>query len=162
MMNRDLERIGKLLERFFEGETSGEEERLLREFFASDAVPAAWEGYRQLFGYLAAGLAADLSAAGSKRAVMPKRRRYVAGAIAAAAVLGVGICLAVLLLQRPDEAGLGEFEGSYIVRNGTVITDPELVMPEIEATLREAQALQAGLETPTGKTGQEATYMILN
>lgn len=43
--------IEELLDRYFEGETSAEEERSLRSFFASGQVPEHLEAYRPLFAY---------------------------------------------------------------------------------------------------------------
>ena len=47
-----MERLEELLNRYFEGETSLEEERELREFFRStQIIPSQWECYRAIFGY---------------------------------------------------------------------------------------------------------------
>lgn len=46
-----MDTLDNLLHRYFEGETSAEEERRLRAFFASGEVPAKWAAYRPLFAY---------------------------------------------------------------------------------------------------------------
>lgn len=46
-----MDTLDNLLNRYFEGETSAEEERRLRELFAFGDVPPAWEVYRPLFAY---------------------------------------------------------------------------------------------------------------
>lgn len=47
-----MERIEMLLVRYFDGETSLEEERELRAFFRSaSSLPSEWEPYRDIFGY---------------------------------------------------------------------------------------------------------------
>ena len=43
--------IEELLDRYFEGETSADEERELRRFFASDHVPDHLSAYRPMFAY---------------------------------------------------------------------------------------------------------------
>ncbi|MDL2265803.1 hypothetical protein LJC43_05445 [Parabacteroides sp. OttesenSCG-928-G21] len=43
--------IEELLNKYFEGETSSEEERKLRHYFSSNDVPTEWEGYKSLFAY---------------------------------------------------------------------------------------------------------------
>lgn len=43
--------LDNLLDRYFEGETSAEEERRLRNLFVSGEIPAEWEVYRPLFAY---------------------------------------------------------------------------------------------------------------
>jgi len=48
-MNREIE---KLINKYFEGNTSLEEEKKLRSFFAQDAIPQEWEKYRQYFDLL--------------------------------------------------------------------------------------------------------------
>lgn len=139
-----------LLARFFDGRTDNEQEKELAEFFASDEVPERWLGYRAMFGYLETGLADDLAGTAAvpvppKPVARPRghakeRRMWYVGI--AASLLTVVACLSVLIGKGPQQHALGEFEGSYIVRNGKVITDPEQVMPEIEATLREISRLQ--------------------
>jgi hypothetical protein len=47
----ELVNIEKLLEKYFEGETSLEQEAELRRYFTSHKVPAHLEAYQDLFGY---------------------------------------------------------------------------------------------------------------
>ena len=148
-MIRNQEHIEKLLARFFEGRTDNEQEKELAEFFGSGEVPERWQGYRAMFGYLETGLAADLAGAVPVPAVKPaskqrgrvrERRMWYAGI--AASLLTVVACLSILIGKGPQRHELGEFEGSYIVRNGKVIMDAGEVMPEIDATLREIGRLR--------------------
>jgi hypothetical protein len=61
-----MERLEELLNRYFEGETSLEEERELREFFRStQIIPSQWECYRAIFGYF-----------DSERAIVSDRATY--------------------------------------------------------------------------------------
>lgn len=46
-----MDTLNNLLNRYFEGETSAEEERRLRALFASGQVPPEWETCRPLFAY---------------------------------------------------------------------------------------------------------------
>lgn len=46
-----MDTLDNLLHRYFEGQTSAEEERRLRAFFASGEVPPQWAVYRPLFAY---------------------------------------------------------------------------------------------------------------
>lgn len=151
-----------LLARFFDGRTDNEQEKELAEFFASDGVPERWQGYRDMFGYLGTGLAGDLAGtavvpAPPKPAVKPRghvreRRMWYAGI--AASLLTVVACLSILIGKGPQRHELGEFEGSYIVRNGKVITDAEEVMPEIEVTLREIGTLQQEVQQVWDNAGK--------
>ena len=46
-------KIDELLDKYFEGGTSCEEEREIRRFFAQEEIPGHLEMYRPLFTYLA-------------------------------------------------------------------------------------------------------------
>jgi len=48
----NLHEIEKLLEKYFEGETSLSEETKLRDFFASGDVPARWKGLEKYFSFM--------------------------------------------------------------------------------------------------------------
>jgi len=50
MKTEEYKSIEDLLDRFFEGQTSNEEERVLYEFFARPDIPAHLERYREVFG----------------------------------------------------------------------------------------------------------------
>lgn len=49
-----MNNLNDILNRYFEGETSAEEERQLRAFFTSEDVPPEWIAYRPLFAYFKA------------------------------------------------------------------------------------------------------------
>lgn len=49
-----MNNLNDILNRYFEGETSAEEERQLRIFFTSGDVPPEWIAYRPLFAYFKA------------------------------------------------------------------------------------------------------------
>ncbi len=61
MKTEEYKSIEDLLDRFFEGQTSNEEERVLYEFFARPDIPAHLERYREVFGYFESGIALDFS-----------------------------------------------------------------------------------------------------
>ena len=61
MKTEEYKSIEDLLDRFFEGRTSNEEERVLYEFFARPDIPAHLERYREVFGYFESGIALDFS-----------------------------------------------------------------------------------------------------
>mgnify|MGYP001515081481 CR=1 FL=1 len=64
MKTEEYKSIEDLLDRFFEGQTSNEEERVLYEFFARPDIPAHLERYREVFGYFESGIALDRSLRG--------------------------------------------------------------------------------------------------
>lgn len=47
----DYNTIKALLDRYFEGETSLEEESLLRQYFQQEDIPAEWANYQSLFQF---------------------------------------------------------------------------------------------------------------
>jgi hypothetical protein len=47
----ELQKIEKLLEKYLEGTTSLEEEKIIKNFFANDNVPSHLESYKSLFEY---------------------------------------------------------------------------------------------------------------
>ena len=61
MKTEEYKSIEDLLDRFFEGQTSNEEERVLYKFFARPDIPAHLERYREVFGYFESGIALDFS-----------------------------------------------------------------------------------------------------
>jgi hypothetical protein len=140
-MIHEQEKIEDMLNRFFEGQTSGEEEQTLYRFFRQDGLPAHLARYKPVFRYFETGLAEELPAA----SVAPPRilppRRAVLTVLAAAILAGCIFCLPCRKTEPFDP-----YEGSYIIRNGVRITDPELIRPELEKSFREALRQQADTE----------------
>lgn len=105
----DTKTIAVLLERYFQVETTVEEEKVLADYFRRGEVPAEWEPYRQLFGYFEAegqlepgedfdkkvleqiGMAAATSRPGG--VVRPLMRRTPWWAAAAVILLSLGTAL---------------------------------------------------------------------
>lgn len=56
MKTEEMNRIEILLERFFDGETSRDEEKELYAFFENPHLPERWKPYRSLFVFLGNGL----------------------------------------------------------------------------------------------------------
>ncbi|MDR1200989.1 MAG: hypothetical protein LBL58_05070 [Tannerellaceae bacterium] len=112
--------IDELLNKYFEGETSEEEERRLRAFFASDKVPRRLAVYKPMFAYFDEEI--------RKRRGKPERnrpaiRRGILYGISAAA------CLVLLLGIKPfffppDPCLCSE---NYVVINGRCYTDIQKV-----------------------------------
>lgn len=110
--------IEDVLNRYFEGETSAEEERQLRVFFASDGVPDHLADYTPLFAYFDEEIKKE--APGSKATHRSEVRRgtlYILSGVAACvlALLGIG-----RLLYPADTLFCS---GNYVVINGRCYTD---------------------------------------
>ena len=128
------EHIERLIGRFLDGDTSNAEERELYAFFAGGDIPEHLREYRELFAWFDGGLEQEIRSENTPAA--PERRpkhRFRIWATVAAVAATVALLLLIRPVSVPDE--FDPFEGSYIVRNGVKITDPEVIRSELEATL---------------------------
>lgn len=117
-------KITELLDKYFEGATSCEEERELRRFFTQEKVPGDLEMYRPLFVYLNQG------AEGRKK----KQRNtpslfYIIGSIAAGLLLLVGIAKILIAPAAPE---------NYVIIDGIRYTDERLVKTKAMEALNNA------------------------
>lgn len=91
--------IEDLLDKFMAGKTTIEEESLLSQYFSSaHDVPAEWEDYKALFGYIDRGLEGDLLPESSS----PSHRKWLWWVPAAAAAAIVAFVFAFKALNKPD------------------------------------------------------------
>jgi hypothetical protein len=141
-MTNGYKYIEDLLERFFDGETSNEEEQALYCFFAQEDIPLHLRRYKPVFGYFANGLEKEIDQLPKESAepleqlrhATPKRRlRIAVGVVASLLVL---LTAGLLFFRKAD--AFDPYEGSYIVRNGVRITDISIIKPELEATVCKA------------------------
>ena len=125
--------VNVLLERFFEGQTSIEEEQELYRFFMRDDIPEELVRYKPVINYFESGLADELRSSIQPETHTSKRKRWIIWSGIAASFL-LAMCTSFYFLaarEAPDP-----FEGSYIIRNGVRITDLNLIRPELEATIQ--------------------------
>ena len=110
----NFEYIDQLLERYWQCETTLEEEQILRSFFSQDSIPAQFEQYAPLFAYEQAAsqqTAASQSKGHSlKMLLMP----LVKAAAVVAVVLTVGNVTERIIDQQ--HAATGEAADSYILQ----------------------------------------------
>lgn len=120
----------ELLEKYFDGQTTCEEERALRRFFASDQVPEHLEVYRPLFACIdqeaetfretqKEEAAPATHPAGVRKPTRLYRLYYLTTGIAAALLLCIGIA-ALLPHATPARTGYAIIDGHYY-------DDPKLV-----------------------------------
>jgi hypothetical protein len=129
-MKEKYKHIEKLLERFFEGYTSNTEERQLYDFFADKDVPDHLLPYKPLFACFEA--VPEMFCEKKPPVRKMQYRKWM---------LWPGVAAALLVLVLLNPFGYGDkpfdpYEGSYIVCNGVRITDPEIIRPELEASLQ--------------------------
>lgn len=135
-MDNGYKQIEPLLERFFEGATSNEEEQRLYAFFSQEEVPEHLERYKAVFAYFEAELPGEIREQPDEPATPPRhiRRRHRLGRWGS--VAAVALVLLSIPFLKDRISPFDPYEGSYIIRNGERITDMERIRPELEATVR--------------------------
>ncbi|MCL1932709.1 MAG: hypothetical protein FWF53_02700 [Candidatus Azobacteroides sp.] len=131
-MEQDYKKIEELIDRFFEGQTTNEEERELYDFFSSENIPESLLPYRPIFAYFETGIKEE---SGHPIIIQSSRNKRIRIWASIAASLLILISLGIYHFTR--EKDYNPYEGSYIVRNGVKITDPKIVNPKIEKTIEE-------------------------
>lgn len=109
--------IEDLLNKYFEGETSADEERRLRTFFASDKVPEHLVIYKPMFAYFDEEIRKKQEQTNKNKPVTKRRILYWMSAAAACVVLLLGVRH---FLFTPDPCLCSE---NYVVINGRCYTD---------------------------------------
>lgn len=145
-MNMDkIHKIEELIERFFEGMTSNEEEKELYKFFSSNEIPEHLKKYKPVFEYFEQGIVDETNKNEDIKTIQqqesPKNRKrliYTVSGIAASIL----IVLSGYYLFNKDSAEFNPYEGSYIVRNGVRITDMNIIQSELENTYQEVMQQQ--------------------
>lgn len=120
--------IEELLNKYFEGETSCDEEKTLRGLFACNEVPEHLQMYRPMFAYFDEEAERDKAIAPASAKRIPVYRRtaiYALGGIAA----GLLLILGVAGIYRQ----LNGHHGNYMLIDGKRYTDTELIQQEAEA-----------------------------
>ena len=154
-----IKRIEELLERFFDGSTSNEQEQELSLFFSGNAIPQHLISYKPLFAYFNTELEQELLCIDSEsveldmkqydmaeneslsyrinlRRRLPSKtgalRRLLTSCVAA--LFLVFICVTSYNIISSNNT-FDPYEGSFIIRDGVKITDLSQIRPELEATM---------------------------
>jgi len=127
----DINNIGKLLEKYYRGETSSQEEKLLREYFEGKDIPEQFQADAELFGFFARGRELSLSGemeerlnkqlkiSGSSEPSRPSLliqwRYYWMSGVAAVILIIVGIFLDLKIRKNSNlEVRKDTYEDPYI------------------------------------------------
>ena len=154
-MNGKNKNIETLLERFFEGQTSNEEERQLYLFFRQDEIPEELIRYKPVVTYFASGLFDELEGSMQKPLhVSNRKKQWIFWSSIAASFL---IILCSTLFFFNNTKSFDPYEGSYIIRNGVRITDLDIIRPELEATVQKAMQQEAEIEQMIARLTEMAT-----
>lgn len=139
-------KIEDLIERFFQGITSNEEEKELYKFFSQENIPAHLTKYKPVFEYFNEGIIEDAEEKDDVRKlhvenIFDKKRKKIVYTIygIAAAVMCL---LSIHFILDNNTHEFEPFEGSYIVRNGVRITDMDIIRHELEQTYQEVMQQQ--------------------
>ena len=117
-----LDRIENLLEKYFEAETSIEEEKELKEYFASSDVAPHLEQYKPIFGYAVQAKQEQFTARIPLNTIKRKRVVWLSVAASVAVLLGVGL----LTFNNYNQPKSGDY-GTY--------DDPEVAFRETQKAL---------------------------
>ena len=120
----DEQKIQELLRRYFDGETSLDEERELQRYFAGEDIPGLQKAYRPMFAYFA-----------EERAVMPPKPKAVTRniRIGLSILTGVAASIAILFLVNLPEKHPDRYV--YFV-NGQRVYDETAAMQKAEDKLQ--------------------------
>lgn len=141
--------IKQLIDRFFDGDTTLEEEQRLYAFFRDKKdLPEELETYRDMFVGLDAiafddtWKAKGLTAIVVSMPVMARKRKFIywASGIAAAILLCIGITLAFDV--QKDNSLENIYAGSYVIVGGQRIDDLSRIKPDIEKALSHASEIE--------------------
>lgn len=136
MNSRKAKEAERLLQRFFDGETTLAEERRLYRLFSGKKLPTEFEKYRPVMAAFGSMQAAE----GRRARFMPVVWRAVCG-VAAAIVLLFGVL--TYLDYREDKALARLYGGSYVIDNGHRIDDLGRIKGDIEAALADAEHIES-------------------
>ncbi|TDP60947.1 hypothetical protein [Flavobacterium dankookense] len=117
-----LDRIEKLIEKYFEGETSSAEEKELKDYFSSSDVAQHLEHYQPLFGYFSQAKQEQFTATIPLHTKKQTKVVWLSVAASLVVMLAVGV-FAYQGTSEPKHQDLG------------VIEDPEIAFRETQKAL---------------------------
>lgn len=138
---QEIKYIERLLRCFFEGITTGTEEKTLYIFFRKENIPEHLLQYKSLFEYFELGIMDELGEVGSQLPVIEvSRKKKLQFWIGIAATIALLLTAGTMFINKQKE--FNPYEGSYIVRNGVRIDNLNDIQTELESTLTEAMKKQ--------------------
>ncbi|MDR1369752.1 MAG: hypothetical protein LBJ72_06460 [Dysgonamonadaceae bacterium] len=155
----DYKHIEELLERFFDGRTSNEEEQKLYSFFSGNDIPERLKSYIPLFQFFETEMKREFNNIQNK---IPGTKKLTG--IKKQLSLWIGIAASFLLLVTvfnkiiKNDNAFDPYEGSYIIHNGKIITDPDVIHPELEATVKAVSKQRELIEKMVNDLPEEDDY----
>ncbi|MNK06541.1 hypothetical protein D3C87_244400 [compost metagenome] len=105
----ELKIIEKLLDKYFEAETSTAEEKELKNYFSSSDVAPHLEQYRPLFGYIS-----QESSRQFEKSIPLKTKRHYAAWISIAASVVLMLGMFTFYNSQPSEEELGTYDNPEV------------------------------------------------
>ena len=139
MNSKKTKEIERLVERFFDGETTTEEEARLYKVFRRKRLPDSLERMRPV-----------MEAFGSTSEEKPQRAKTVS--IVRRALMGVAAILALIVgiaiySNYHEEQSLARiYGGSYVIENGRRIDDLSAIQDDIERALADSRRIEQHAE----------------
>ena len=131
--------IHSLLDKYFEGKTSGEEEQILRRYFAQDNLPEELEEFAPIFNFFGnEALAATAINEANRETVRNAKPKSRLGNLWAIAALAASVLIAVLIISHPKGQS-SMSKGNFVWVDGKRITEPATVQKYAEASLGKVQ-----------------------
>ncbi|WP_291527818.1 hypothetical protein [Bacteroides sp. UBA939] len=129
-------KIEELLNRYFEGQTSREEERELRRFFITESVPEHLRMYRPLFACLEqeAKQFREKETLVARKPAISRRIFYMLGGVAAGVLLLIGIAGTHQYLHPTPE--------NYVIIDGKQYTDTNLIHEQALAAFHDMRTTE--------------------
>ena len=143
----NTERIDNLLENYFDGKTTVNEEKELRNFFSQKQIPDKYKAEKAMFDFFAA----------SKAPKVIKKPLYKMLWVQSVAVSAVVVLAFGLFLQMPQGQVLLS-GGSYVIKDGIVYSDPQIVHDE---ALKALDAVSGGAESKPKSTENDEAQTIM-
>lgn len=124
--------MNDLIDKFFEGETTCAEERMLFGHFANGRkVDDRHEKLRDMMQWYASlAMNHGVTAIVSERRRLTERISHWIAAAAAVAIVAT-VALTFVMRQSDDERLMAQYVGSYIVKDGVKHTDIETIYPQL-------------------------------
>ncbi len=121
-------KIDDLLNKYFDGETSCEEEEWIRNYFLNKEIPEHLLCYKPMFVYFNN----EIKTEKNKKRIFPRRKSFVysLSGIAACAIIAVSIST---FFRLSDNTG----KRNYVLINGKCYTDEETVRAYAKASFHE-------------------------
>jgi hypothetical protein len=134
------ERVAALLEKYFQAETTVEEEQELAEYFRNDDILPEWAPYRELFSFFAEEAQVRSGQHLEEKIMQQVRPRLqVRWSVAAAAILILGMSLFLMYQPSTPVVGMKEnFKDTY--------NDPQQALAAVQKALfRASEKMNKGL-----------------